>query len=299
MPVEDSGQRPLASGLTAMTDPIIEGAEFATVVSSASKEAFIRKIAEITLRRDSLSRDQLQATVRAMMGREELGSTGTGLGFANPHTRTPYIKQIRTSWAIVDPPLEFDSLDGLPVKLVSCMVSPQNQPGDHLRALGDIRDVRCEIEKALSGIGLSPFDLDYPSLVKVLDSLRTWRRDQDWPQLDLSELRVDPMVDLHYLTAELRTHIDNGKFYKSTDQSYQQEKEMMKADDAKRRLRECLHERTRTLIDGLYHSLDVELSLEEITIRARAVEPAVCPNILRALRALPPLVGFRTTLHVS
>jgi len=113
----------------------LENAVFATRISSPNKEALIRELADLTLSRENLSRDQVEAAARSLMGREEVGTTGIGLGIAVPHTRFTCSPSVRVSWAVVDPPVHFGALDGLPVKLACCIISPPNQPGDILRTL--------------------------------------------------------------------------------------------------------------------------------------------------------------------
>ncbi len=73
---------------------VIENAVFAARISPPNKMELIREVADLALSPENLSRDQVEATTRSIMGREELGSTGIGLGFAVPHTRYPYFTRV-------------------------------------------------------------------------------------------------------------------------------------------------------------------------------------------------------------
>jgi mannitol/fructose-specific phosphotransferase system IIA component (Ntr-type) len=278
---------------------VLENAVFATRISSPNKEALIRELADLALSRENLSRDQVEAATRSIIVREEFGTTGIGLGFACPHTRFTFIPSVpvRVSWAVVDPPVHFGALDGLPLKLACCIISPADQPGNHLRALEYVSQVVLrEIHKVLDRVGMSIFDLDYASLLKVLDSLKTL--DREGIRLDPSEMRPDPMAELHRMTAQLRMSLDAAQSYESRNQVKRCKSATQQAANAQLKLRECLDAKTRGLLHGLVRTLDIELSLQDITIRAEAIEPALRPAILAALRALPRLDGFQTTLDI-
>ena len=80
----------------------------------------------------------MESVIRAILGREELGSTGIGQGVAVPHTRHPTLQRLVGTVALSRRGVEFAALDGEPVDIFFLLVSPQNQPGEHLRALENI-----------------------------------------------------------------------------------------------------------------------------------------------------------------
>jgi PTS system fructose-specific IIA component/PTS system nitrogen regulatory IIA component len=73
--------------------------------------------------------------VKAVMRREQLGTTGIGRHIAIPHSRHPAVDRLIGTLALSRDGLPFDSLDGEPVYVFVLLVSPQDRPGDHLRAL--------------------------------------------------------------------------------------------------------------------------------------------------------------------
>jgi mannitol/fructose-specific phosphotransferase system IIA component (Ntr-type) len=73
--------------------------------------------------------------VKAVMRREQLGTTGIGRHIAIPHSRHPAVDRLIGTMALSRDGLPFDSLDGEPVYVFVLLVSPQDRPGDHLRAL--------------------------------------------------------------------------------------------------------------------------------------------------------------------
>lgn len=83
--------------------------------------------------------------VKAIMKREELGSTGIGRGIAVPHTKHPSVEELVGTVGISVEGVDFQSLDGEKVQLFFLLISPPDRPGDHLRALENIsRQLRDE-----------------------------------------------------------------------------------------------------------------------------------------------------------
>lgn len=86
-----------------------------------------------------------QDLVRAVMRREELGTTGIGHGIAIPHSRHASVDRLIGTLALSREGLPFESLDGELVYVFFLLVSPQDRPGDHLRALeAVVRTMRDE-----------------------------------------------------------------------------------------------------------------------------------------------------------
>jgi PTS system nitrogen regulatory IIA component len=78
--------------------------------------------------------------VAAILRREQLGTTGIGNGVAIPHSRHPSVDRLVGTLGVCKGAggLGFDALDGEPVFVVVLLVSPQDQPGPHLRALDSV-----------------------------------------------------------------------------------------------------------------------------------------------------------------
>ena len=70
--------------------------------------------------------------------RETLGSTGFGRGVAIPHARVPGLRRSVAVFMRLDSPVDFDSVDGVPVGLVFGLLSPEKSGAAHLHALAAI-----------------------------------------------------------------------------------------------------------------------------------------------------------------
>jgi PTS system fructose-specific IIA component/PTS system nitrogen regulatory IIA component len=138
-------------------------------VDADTKEGVIREMADALVEAGSIAPGDLESIVKAIMKREDLGSTGIGRGVAVPHTKHPSVGRLVGTVAVSRAGVDFDSLDGEPVQLFFLLVSPPDRPGDHLRALENIsRQLRddsfCKLLKAAKG----PMDIQH--LLEEADS---------------------------------------------------------------------------------------------------------------------------------
>ena len=107
-------------------------------LQATGKEAAIREIVQSLAGSGRLAEADTDGVARAILNREELGSTGIGQGVAVPHTRHPKVERLIGTVALSRKGVDFAALDGDPVDIFFLLVSPPNQPGDHLRALENI-----------------------------------------------------------------------------------------------------------------------------------------------------------------
>jgi len=102
------------------------------------KESVIRELAQSLANAKRIAPSELDGIVKAIMKREELGSTGIGRGVAVPHTKHPSVDRLVGTVGVSTAGVDFDSLDGEKVHLFFLLISPPDRPGDHLRALENI-----------------------------------------------------------------------------------------------------------------------------------------------------------------
>jgi nitrogen PTS system EIIA component len=134
-------------------------------LAAVNKEGVIREMAG-SLRAAGCFRDADQEdVVRAILKRELLGSTGIGRGVAIPHTKHNGVERLIGTVAVSPKGVSFESLDGELVQVFVLLISPQDRPGDHLRALENVS--RC---------------LRDDNFVKALRAATT--RDQIWSLLE-------------------------------------------------------------------------------------------------------------------
>lgn len=110
-------------------------------LTATTKEAVIRGMVESLRDAGQFRGADTEDLVRAILKRELLGSTGIGRGVAIPHTKHSSVDRLVGTLAVSQQGVAFDSLDGEPVHIFVLLISPQDRPGDHLRALENVS--RC------------------------------------------------------------------------------------------------------------------------------------------------------------
>jgi len=107
-------------------------------LTAANKEGVIREMVEALRAAGQFKGGDPEDIVRAVLRRELLGSTGIGRAVAIPHTKHASVEKLVGTVALSKNGIGFDSLDGEPVHVFVLLISPQDRPGDHLRALENV-----------------------------------------------------------------------------------------------------------------------------------------------------------------
>lgn len=102
---------------------------------------------------------------KAIFEREKIMSTGVGNGFAIPHGKTDAVSDIVAAFAVTEKPIDYDSLDEKPVRLVFLLVGKDNLVGPHIKLLSRISRLmnKEEFRRRL---------LDMKSPVEILEGFR-------------------------------------------------------------------------------------------------------------------------------
>lgn len=74
----------------------------------------------------------------ALIDRESKLSTGIGLEVAVPHCRTPQVRHVVMAAMLAKHPVEYNSVDMLPVRLILLLLSPEHDITGHLASLSSI-----------------------------------------------------------------------------------------------------------------------------------------------------------------
>ncbi len=107
-------------------------------LKAEDKEGVIREMVQSLQESGTIEESEFESIVKAIMKREELGSTGIGRGVAVPHTKHPSVEKLVGVIGVSPDGVDFDSLDGEKAHLFFLLISPPDRPGDHLRALENI-----------------------------------------------------------------------------------------------------------------------------------------------------------------
>ena len=103
---------------------------------ATDKTAAITELVDVLSETDGLiDRD---VVLEAVLKREAERSTGIGYGLAIPHGKSDGCKKLVMAAGQPAEPIDFQSVDGRPVKFIVLLVSPPDQTGPHIQALAKI-----------------------------------------------------------------------------------------------------------------------------------------------------------------
>lgn len=105
-------------------------------IEAIDKRGVIREFARLLKSRNRVEDEE--ELVRILLEREALGSTGIGDGVAIPHGKLPLCSGMIVAFGRSSRGIEFQAMDAKPVTLFFLLVTPENKPGDHLKALARI-----------------------------------------------------------------------------------------------------------------------------------------------------------------
>jgi PTS system nitrogen regulatory IIA component len=108
----------------------IDGVEAALTV--ANKKGLLQQLGIAAGRKTGLAP---KAIVAVLAEREKQGSTGFGAGVALPHAKIEGLDRVFGYFARLTAPIDFHSVDDMPVDLVFLILSPPDAGADHLKAL--------------------------------------------------------------------------------------------------------------------------------------------------------------------
>jgi len=98
----------------------------------------IVELVEMLVRLGKIKAADQETVLAALRAREETMSTGIGFGIAIPHASSDRVTEVVAAFGRSSTGIEFDSLDGLPVKFIVLFIVPKDQFQTHLRTLAAI-----------------------------------------------------------------------------------------------------------------------------------------------------------------
>jgi fructose-specific phosphotransferase system IIA component len=115
---------------------ILEPTGVKVPLEGKNKEAVITELVDLLDSRGLLNDRAM--VLDAVLMREQTRSTGIGSGIAIPHGKCKGVKELVMAIGITAEPIDFESIDGKPVKIVVLLVSPTDRTGPHIQALARI-----------------------------------------------------------------------------------------------------------------------------------------------------------------
>src|SRR5213076_3148817 len=98
----------------------------------------IKEMVQALVKAGRIEEATSKKVVKALMDREELGSTGIGAGVAVPHARHDSVTELIGAFGRSKKGINFDALDGEPVHVLFLLLSSKGASGAHLESLAYI-----------------------------------------------------------------------------------------------------------------------------------------------------------------
>lgn len=102
---------------------------------ATKRDAAIAEIIDSIVEAGALSPKLRDEFVKAVIRRENRGSTGFGHGVAVPHVKHAAITKMAVAVAVSTSGVDFNALDRQPVYSILLLLSPEDQPEEHLDAM--------------------------------------------------------------------------------------------------------------------------------------------------------------------
>ena len=102
------------------------------VAAASSKKRVLHDMAQLA---GNCYDMRAEVLLEALLEREKLGPTGVGNGVALPHARSMDVGRVCGAFILLESPVDFGSVDKVPVDLIFGLFAPENAGVDHLKAL--------------------------------------------------------------------------------------------------------------------------------------------------------------------
>ncbi len=107
-------------------------------LAATDRDGALRELVTSLAAAGALPAEAVDDVVGALIKREQNGSTGFGKGVAVPHVKHAQIKKMAGTVGRSAGGVDFAALDHQPVYSVVLLLSPENQPQQHLQAMNVI-----------------------------------------------------------------------------------------------------------------------------------------------------------------
>jgi mannitol/fructose-specific phosphotransferase system IIA component (Ntr-type) len=115
-------------------DVVLKDAIVPRLTATKRDEAVV-ELVDALIRAGAADASLREKLVKSVLDREKRGSTGFGKGVAVPHVKQDNVKHISAAVGLSAGGIDFNSLDKQPVYSVFLLLSPADNPEEHLQAM--------------------------------------------------------------------------------------------------------------------------------------------------------------------
>ena len=117
---------------------LIHGDSVIPELMATDRNGVIRELVQSLADHGAIEPANVETVAKAVISRENQGTTGFGNGVAIPHVKHEAIKTMKATIGRSSRGVDFAALDRAPVYAVLMLLSPANAPEDHLAAMEKI-----------------------------------------------------------------------------------------------------------------------------------------------------------------
>jgi len=117
-----------------LQDIVIENALIPSL-EATNREDAIAELVDALISAQAVESTNRDALIESILERERRGSTGFGKGVAVPHVKHDSVNQMAATIGVSAKGVDFNALDRQPVYAIFLLLSPADQPEEHLRAM--------------------------------------------------------------------------------------------------------------------------------------------------------------------
>jgi len=114
---------------------IVQSKAIVTQLQSSDRDEVVGELVDALVSARAAKKAIRQELIDAVLEREQRGSTGFGRGVAVPHVKHSSAKTISVAIGLSQTGVEFNALDKQPVYSVFLLLSPEDNPEEHLQAM--------------------------------------------------------------------------------------------------------------------------------------------------------------------
>ncbi|MFA6232584.1 MAG: PTS sugar transporter subunit IIA [Bacteroidota bacterium] len=105
-------------------------------IPGETKDDIINAIIDLAVKSQKIK--DIDKVRQAIFEREKIMSTGVGKGFAIPHGKTDAVSDIVAAFGVTQKPIDYQSLDHEPVRLLFLLIGKDSLVGAHIKLLSRI-----------------------------------------------------------------------------------------------------------------------------------------------------------------
>lgn len=100
-------------------------------LKAADKESALIEVVDNLIKADCLDEGDREKVLEALRQREQLASTGVGMGVAIPHVKIPGLARVVCNLSIHQEGVEWAAVDGAPVHILFAILRPDRAGDEH------------------------------------------------------------------------------------------------------------------------------------------------------------------------